>query len=1795
MWFAFFVSEPTVTFSAISSNCDLPGGIQIAVYGACDGPCLFLDYGCNGGPVSTTATGLTPGIYYVVIDGCSGAICDIEFSVEPLSAIQAPPINNISPLEGPTEACPKGTVQYCLEEVPYVDKYVWTVPPGFKVNGVAGPIVVLPAPDGRCADITFAPVTGAAQICVRPESPCFVGNTQCLVVNVANIPETILPQEVLCAEDAGNYVLPWDAPINPNPGSNTYQKLFPSYYGCDSLVKINVTVLPPAITNLPAQYVCPGDCIEVGNEQFCFPGSYIMNLSTIKDCDSIIYFTVIEANLKADILPGDTLSCNDTSVTLYSAQQPGGIKVWQDSTGKNIGTGDSLVVSQPGLYYLAVRLNQFGLSCIAVDSAWVVLDSTPPVLTAFSTGSTGCGGATAQLNAVSNALNPAFQWSGPGNFSAGIPNPLTNAAGTYFVTVTSPGGCSATDTVLVLSDTLAPVVTVSADTLDCGPDPAAIHASTGNFPASFLWSGPGGFTANVADTLVYEPGLYGVTVTNLTNGCTASTLLDIPINYTPPDLTVAPPGQITCNVPLINLSAVSSTAIAYSWAGPNGFTSSLSQPTIDSPGIYTVTVVDPSGCTNSAAVTVEVDTAPPVLSVVSDTLSCAMPIGTPLAEVSSGAATFFWTGPGGFAASGPSPVVDSAGLYTVVATATNGCTAEASVELYADFDVPDIAVSAGSLSCAVQKTEINGISGTPGVQISWTGPGGFLSISPVDSVSLPGMYTATATAGNGCFASAVATVGADTTRPDIGASGDTLTCAVGTALLDGRSASPDVLFHWSGPGNFDAPVEDIFVAVPGLYTLMVTDPANGCTATTAQMIVQDTAAPPLGASAGVLTCLATAAILQGSSSVGGLQWLWTGPGGFSSNDQQAQTNAAGQYILMVTNPVNGCTNSAAVSVLEDLAEPPVNIVGGGTLTCANPVISLSGNSGSAQTNLLWTDPQGVTASTTDIGAQIPGTYVLTATGLNGCTGTTSIDISQDTVPPTVSAAGDTLDCFSGQAFLTGQSQTPGVTWWWTGPGNFSSNQQNTQTAVAGQYTLTVQAPNGCETSVTVVVGENDSLPDVALSGAATLSCLLPSLILTATISSNASGQWSTGETTTELTVSTPGTYAFTAQGPNGCINTASVVIVQDAAPPQNVMASGGTLDCNTPVTFLNGSADSPNATWNWTGPGGFSSSVQNPTDVTAPGLYTLTVVNNGNGCSAGTTIFVTADFTPPDVSATADTLTCVVSQVQILTATASGNLAYRWVGPAGFQSVEESPWVGHPGSYTVVATASNGCTETFSLEVEQNIDPPGAIAAGDTLRCDSPTGTLVGSSPTAGIVYGWSGPGSFQTAEQNPGVMQPGVYTLTVTGPNGCTSIAQATVLSDSIPPTVSANGGTLTCERPSVIVNVVVSGAAGLIWSGPGNFQSTLPAPTVSLPGTYTVLASGGNGCTATATAMVMIDTTAPVFSIASPEVIDCNTDQVTLSASVQSPQQYTVQWSTTSGHFTGGVNNLQAGADQPGTYMLQVTNLVNGCSASKSIQVLQNPDIPLALLLKYQHITCFGYKDGLIAVDAVTGGTPPLLFSLDGSAFGPSASFTNLAPGAHTVRLLDAAGCELEATAVLQEPNPLLVSLGPDTLIELGYGITLPVLSAVNEPQRVVDFSTRPFVVQADTLVYPLQSFLYNLWVRDDNNCAATDERFIRVSRNRHVYIPNVFLPDKNGVNDVLTVYGGPDVRQVKAFRVYNRWGALVFEALSFAPNDESMGWDGRENGVPAGPGVFVYYAEIEFIDGETEVFKGDVSIVR
>ena len=120
------------------------------------------------------------------------------------------------------------------------------------------------------------------------------------------------------------------------------------------------------------------------------------------------------------------------------------------------------------------------------------------------------------------------------------------------------------------------------------------------------------------------------------------------------------------------------------------------------------------------------------------------------------------------------------------------------------------------------------------------------------------------------------------------------------------------------------------------------------------------------------------------------------------------------------------------------------------------------------------------------------------------------------------------------------------------------------------------------------------------------------------------------------------------------------------------------------------------------------------------------------------------------------------------------------------------------------------------------------------------------------------------------------------------------------------------------------------------------------------------------------------------------------------------------------------------------------------------------------------------------------------------------------------------------------------------------------------------------------------FNVSVKDARGCIGQDEILVKVEKVRRIFVAEGFTPNDDGNNDLLLVHGQTNAK-ILTFRVYDRWGELVYQAEDFQPNDRNIGWDGTFRGDPMDPALFVWVLEVEFLDGSKEILKGNTTLIR
>jgi Secretion system C-terminal sorting domain/SprB repeat/HYR domain len=445
-------------------------------------------------------------------------------------------------------------------------------------------------------------------------------------------------------------------------------------------------------------------------------------------------------------------------------------------------------------------------------------------------------------------------------------------------------------------------------------------------------------------------------------------------------------------------------------------------------------------------------------------------------------------------------------------------------------------------------------------------------------------------------------------------------------------------------------------------------------------------------------------------------------------------------------------------------------------------------------------------------------------------------------------------------------------------------------------------------------------------------------------------QWSNGATTKNLTGLTGGTFSLTITDANANTGVVGPIVVNGPSAPLTVTTftqtnpgCGGQLGAIT-VTASGGTAD---YSYQWSN-GGQTAEITG----LAPGLYSCTVTDDNN-CTKTYQNTLVAPVLPTAAIATPTTLTCTNSQ-QTLNGNGSsqGNqYTYSWTATGGGNIVSGAttltPIVNAGGNYSLqVTNEDNNCVKVANTVVSASITPPTANAgANSAITCQNPTRVLTGSGSTGGsFSYQWTATNGGNivsgSSSLSPTVNAAGTYTLVVTNSaNGCTANSATIVTNNSQIPTLAVTGGTLNCTANQVILAANSNQTVSYAWSGPNGYTSILQNPTVDVSGNYAlVITNTGSGCTNSATATVVSNTTIPTVS-ATGGAITCVANNVILAGN-SSATGSTFAWAGPD-NYTSNLQNPTA--NLIGAYTVLVT-APNGCTSSAAANISSNTTTPNA-----------------------------------------------------------------------------------------------------------------------------------------------------------------------------------------------------------------------------------------------------------
>jgi gliding motility-associated-like protein len=705
------------------------------------------------------------------------------------------------------------------------------------------------------------------------------------------------------------------------------------------------------------------------------------------------------------------------------------------------------------------------------------------------------------------------------------------------------------------------------------------------------------------------------------------------------------------------------------------------------------------------------------------------------------------------------------------------------------------------------------------------------------------------------------------------------------------------------------------------------------------------------------------------------------------------------------------------------------------------------------------------------------------------------------------------------------------------------------------------------------------------------------------------------------TYTAPGTYTVTLDvtGATGCtahIETTDFLRVPNPVADFSVPVVAGDICPPVKVQFTNLSTDYEKLSWSFGD--GSSSDEENPLhNYIRPGTFpvTLTAYSEG-GCASPVAGPKEISIAGPDGSFSVSVETGCVPLTTSMTAVSTTAQRFIWDFGDGYTVRTTTP---ASPSYTylkegvyypvVLLEDERGCTVPAmgnpkivvdKITAAFGLDLTNACDGGIVYFSDSTKAISIDDGSPATYLWDFGIPGRTDDVGTgpNPSFLYdgPGRFTVTMTATSryGCVSDTTMEVLIEESPmaeitPVAAVCVGTAVQFTGSDIRNLPAT-----TWSWTTNGQEypvQTPGPvTYTQPGIYPVqliVTSASGQCSDTAIADVQI-AAYPSLNPTPAESNICRGTSVNLQANTEAGVNIT--WTNYNISDPSSPSPLVT-PDIDTTYRITAVNST-GCAAEGSVKIRVSQ--PFNVQANSADV-CAGGTIQLNATGAVTYKWIPETGLNNAEISNPMA--TPETTTSYQVIGYGNDNCFTDtATTTVNVHSAPLINAGEDMVLPTGSSIQLPVTGSSDI--TTIEWWPVSTLSCADCLTplaSPRENTTYQVTVSNAFGCVSTDEVTVKlVCSSGVVFLPNTFTPNNDGQNDLFYVRG-KGIKVAKSFKIYNRWGQLIFERTNFNIEDPSFGWDGRVNGQAVNPDVFVYVAELVCDSNEEFTLKGNVMLVR
>lgn len=1633
-WFAFYAGSNTISVQITPDNCT-PGsqmGLQGGIYGGCSPPVTVMDVqcACTTSPFTLSSNNFVIGqIYWIVMDGCGGNICDYSIVVTAGSTVQQPPADP-GPISGPETVCQGTTTSYNIAPPVGATIYNWTLNP---------PLGTVGGNPNNNVNINWGNTPGTTELCVTVENQCLANPTSsCYTIEVEPVPTATLSGSGLICESSsgppgtvdltvsftGN--APWtftyaingatQPPIttSDNPytltvsesGTITLVNLSSGEGNCPGTVSgsstISLVKLTPSYTSVSATCGQSNGSIDLtpggGNAPYTFiwsnsadtedlqdvlPGSYTVTITDSNGCTATLTAQVNDVNNQPAVNSTTTPSTCEMANGSINITVSGGASpyTYQWSDGSN---SEDLNDLDAGTYTVTVT----GADGCTTTATINLTNNNPPISINGSTlPNTTCigGNGSVAINVAPpvppGGGNYTYNWSN----GETTPNLTDLEPGSYTVTVNGGGACTQTATFTVADQPNTPNISSNTTPSVCELDNGSINitVSGGVPPFTFNWSN-GETTEDLTNILA---GNYSVTVTGA-NGCSNSTAINLTNNNPPINVTATVMPNTTCiggngsiTVNIVPPSPPGGGSYTYSWSNGD---SGVSLTNLTS-GSYTVTVDGGGACTQTATFTVPNQPNLPMLSQTVTPASCGLSNGVINLMVSGGVAPYTFNWSNGEMTEDLINVLG--GSYQVTVTGANGCSTSTSIA------VPNNTISFTVTPNILPNTSCNSsTNGSISLTVSPNGSYTYSWNSGQQGSTITGLasgsYTVTVSAGGNCTQVLTYVVPSQPSQPSLTSTVTPATCGESngsiTAIPSG-GVGP-YTYVWSNGST-----SQIQNNMPGgSYSVTVTG-QNGCTSS-ANFTIPDnpipiTITPTITANTSCTTPNGAISIsvqpvnatINWSNGVPGTELMYLAPGSYS-----------------VTVSAGGtCMETANFVVPDNSEEPNVALLPTpSSCNLPNGAIDMSISGGLSPYSISWSNG----ATTLGLDNLMAGTYSVIVTSSTGCIGTASATVPNN--DPVITVNGLTqpnTSCGFPNGGISVSVSPPGnydIQWSIGASGEYLDNLP------AGTYSVVVSGGGTCVVGASFEVSEFTNPPSLNSSVTpATCGEGNGSVNLTVTGGSwPLSYSWSNGATTEDLTNIEPGIYTVTVTDASSCTATTSATVSNNTVPVNLSGSASPNTSCNGANGAINISV-SPSGTYSYLWSNG-----ETTEDISslAPGSYTVTV-SAGGECTATASYTVANQTESPVISEDITAAICGESNGAIsLTVTgATSPYTFVWSNTETTQAVSNLA----PGDYSVTVTSIDGCTSTATYNVQNNSSDftlEGAAQPINTCLYDNGAINL-SITPPGSYNIQWSNGATTEDLDS----LSAGTYTVVVTESGSCSASASFTIGNITLIPNASAAVTAALCGLDNGAIDLTVSDGAApysFAWS---NGETTEDLPDIP-GGAYSVVVTGADGCTSSVSANVPDNSISfSVDGVANPNT-SCDVNNGGIDLTVTPSGAYTFIWSN--GETTEDLSSLQGGS-------YTVTVSAGGtCTSEASFNVGSTTADPV--IAQSVTATICGESNGAIDL-SVSGGVAP--FNFEWSNGETTEDLIGLAPGSYSVEVTGANGCAVTGNYTV--PNNDLV----------------------------------------------------------------------------------------------------------------------------------------------------------------------------